>query len=500
MTSSEEKDVLNGESKPEAVRRAADEGVKPPLPPEDWIYDEAAPSKGKGEEELHERPRLITHRPPRTLVRKKEAVRPPEVARVDPASAEWRLLILDTWSRSGLPATDFLALIGNVVAKHTLYTWKKRFEANGPAGLVDQPRGGSRGADRLAEATRRGIVMMKEAHPEWGVQRISDSLLRGPGLSTSATTVLKVLHEAGYEATGERREAHGVEPKRFERAAAQEMWQTDIFTFMLKRQNRRVHLVGFMDDHSRFIVSFGLHATASAALVIESLRAGIANYGPPKEVLTDNGTQYKTWRGKSAFARELELRGVAHIVASPRRPQTLGKIERFWGTLWDDCVGAAVFLDLEDARKRIGHFIDHYNFQRPHQGIGGLVPADRFFGAAPEVMKTLQSRVASNALELARQGMPKAPFYMTGQVAGQAFSVHAEGERVIMTRDGVERQEVELVGPRAPQVDMPAPVCPVAEGPDTVADAGNEEPPAPGVSPLDEGLRKLEAGLEGGRS
>jgi hypothetical protein len=217
-------------------------------------------------------------------------------------------------------------------------------------------------------------------------------------------------------------------------------------------------------------------------------------------VLTDNGTQYKTWRGKSAFARELELRGVAHIVAAPRRPQTLGKIERFWGTLWDDCVGAAVFLDLEDARKRIGHFIDHYNFQRPHQGIGGLVPADRFFGAAPEVLKTLKARVAGNALELARQGVPKVPFYMTGQVAGQAFSVHAEGERVIMTRDGVERQEVELVGPKEPMPEMPMPVCPRADGPEAVGDAGNEQPPAPGVSPLDEGLRRLDEGPKGGRS
>ena len=55
------------------------------------------------------------------------------------------------------------------------------------------------------------------------------------------------------------------------------------------------------------------------------------------------------------------------------RPQTLGKIERFWGTLWRECLGTAVFLDLDDARRRIGHFIDHYNFQRPHQGIDGLV-------------------------------------------------------------------------------------------------------------------------------
>ena len=48
---------------------------------------------------------------------------------------------------------------------------------------------------------------------------------------------------------------------------------------------------------------------------------------------------------------------------------------------WRECLEAAVFLDLADARQRIGLYIDYYNLQRPHQGIGGLVPADRFFFA-----------------------------------------------------------------------------------------------------------------------
>src|SRR5262245_56350621 len=76
---------------------------------------------------------------------------------------------------------------------------------------------------------------------------------------------------------------------------------------------------------------------------------------------------------------------------------------------------------------------EFYNFQRPHQGIGGLVPADRFFGAAPEVLQTLKARVAANALGLARQGLPRPPFYLTGQVGGQPVSLHAEGERVFLT-------------------------------------------------------------------
>jgi hypothetical protein len=96
-------------------------------------------------------------------------------------------------------------------------------------------------------------------------------------------------------------------------------------------------------------------------LVLEVWRAAIASHGAPEEVLTDNGTQYVTWRGKSMFTKELEKRGIQQVVAAPRRPQTLGKIERFWGTLWRECIESAVFVDLGDAQRRIGWFIDHYN-------------------------------------------------------------------------------------------------------------------------------------------
>jgi transposase InsO family protein len=398
-------------------------------------------------------------------------------------TAEQRLLLLDTWQRSGLPAGDFAALVG--VSKHTLYAWKKRFDTQGPGGLLDKPKGGPH-ASRLPELTRRTIVLLKQTHPDYGCQKISDLLQRGPALPASAAAVARVLHEAGYQVEEIGTRPHPDHVRSFERARPNQLWQTDLFTFMLKRQNRRVYLVAFMDDHSRFIVSYGLHASQSGALVLEVLRAGLTNYGPPQEVLTDNGSQYVTWRGKSAFTKELEKRGIKQIVAAPRRPRTLGKIERFWGTLWRECLEAAVFVDLGEAQRRIGLFIDHYNFQRPHQGIEGLVPADRFFGAAPEVLRALKERVAANALELARHGRPANPFYLTGQVGGRPFSVHAEGERVILT--GTEgRQEVDLVPPpEAPAPELPPAVCPAGVvGTGTVAEV--EDTPAPGTSPLDEG-------------
>jgi transposase len=204
-------------------------------------------------------------------------------------SPEQRLLLLDTWLRSGLPAKDFAALVG--VSKHTLYKWKQLFDQQGPAGLMDKPRGATRGS-RLPEVTKRTILMLKQQHPEWGCQRISDLLVRGPALPASASAVARVLHEAGYERVEEATRPHQPKRCRFERAKPNELWQTDLFTFMLKRHNRRVYLVAFLDDHSRFLVSYGLHASASTALVLEALEARIAGWGPPAEILTDNGPQY----------------------------------------------------------------------------------------------------------------------------------------------------------------------------------------------------------------
>jgi transposase InsO family protein len=414
-------------------------------------------------------------------------------ALVQPAiKPEQRLLILDTWRRSGLPAGDFAELVN--VSKHTLYAWKKAFDEHGPAGLMDKPRGGPRGM-KLPELTKRTILMLKETNPNWGCQRISDMLLRGPALPASPSTVAKVLHEAGYELIEEPTRPHPDKVRSFERARPNQMWQTDLFTFILKRQNRRIYMVAFMDDHSRFIVSFGLHASQSSALVLECLRAGIISHGTPEEVLTDNGSQYITWRGKSAFTKELEKRGIRQVVATPRRPQTLGKVERFWGTLWRECLEAAIFLDMGEAQKRIGLFIDYYNFQRPHQGLGGLVPADRFFGAAPEVLRTLKARVAANALELARHGIPKKPFYLTGQVGGQPFSVHAEGERVILKRGEGEREEVALTPPpQENKEELPASVCPQAVVESDLAEAEAQEQMPPGCSPLDEQFPPVNGG------
>ena len=156
-------------------------------------------------------------------------------------------------------------------------------------------------------------------------------------------------------------------------------------------------------------------------------------------------------------------------------------------------------------------FIDYYNFQRPHRGADGLVPADRFFQAAPTVLQTLKERVAANALEIARYGQPKSPFYVTGQVAGQTFSVHAEGERLVLRRQGQGREEIELTSPGATPADsqsgssgerlpplsatgpLPTPLCPDGSPRPAAGEPAYAAPLAPGQTGLD--LARLAEGL-----
>ena len=124
------------------------------------------------------------------------------------------------------------------------------------------------------------------------------------------------------------------------------------------------------------------------------------------------------------------------------------------------------------------------------------MPADRYFAAAPQVLATLKERVAKNAAELARDGMPRKPFYLTGRIGDQSLSLHAEGEKVVMMKGDGSREEVDLgaTGTRQdhePSVEsLPVPLVPMRQPADHPATLDDNEP-APGTSPLDEILPDL---------
>ena len=125
---------------------------------------------------------------------------------------------------------------------------------------------------------------------------------------------------------------------------------------------------------------------------------------------------------------------------------TLGKIERFWKSILGEFLQRAQFDSFDDAVARYALWVQYYNDKRPHQGIGGLCPADRFFEIQHALKRTLERGIEDNALELALRGRPVDPFYMVGRMGGQSVLIRAEKGRVKMLVDGeVPESDKELV-------------------------------------------------------
>ena len=357
--------------------------------------------------------------------------RPKKKKGVGPYPFEYRVQAVRMQLEEGYPAPLIASEMG--ITDETLRQWVKRYQQYGEAGLQNQKRGSKR--PRLSGRVKDKIIALKRSNPGYGSRRISDVLKRLFLLPASATTVHSTLSQEDLITKGQHKHKKNPgTPRFFERATPNQMWQSDICTFRLGGQN--AYLIGFMDDYSRYMTGLGLYRSQTAENVLEVYRRARGEYGACKEMLTDNGRQYTNWRGSTRFEQELKKDRIRHIKSRPHHPMTLGKMERFWKTILEEFLLRAQFGSFEEARERIRLWVQYYNHQRPHQGIGGLCPADRFFEIHHELKKTLEQGMEENALELALRGKPRDPFYMVGRMGEQSVVIKAEKGQVRMLVDG----------------------------------------------------------------
>lgn len=326
-----------------------------------------------------------------------------------------------------------------VISKGCVFDWVRQYRERGEAGL--RPKGYGYRTVNTPDAVAEKITALKKNNPHFGSKRISQILRRLFLLKASPETVRKRLKKAGL-GTKAKKARKPPQPKvhYFERTAPNETWQTDIT--IVNMLGRPAYIIGFIDDYSRYIVGHGVFRSQTAENVMEVYRTAVAQYGPPKEMLTDNGRQYANWRGMTKFQKELKKDKVHHIRSQPHHPQTLGKIERFWKTLKEDYLERARFETFEEVQDRIKYWIKYYNHKRPHQGIEGLCPADRYFSIRKEMKEVIEKGVEQNVEELALRGVPTAPFYMVGQMGEQSVVIRADKGKLKMTVGGEEDKEM----------------------------------------------------------
>ena len=347
---------------------------------------------------------------------------------------EFKLRCVKLRLEEGLPVTLLSKEVG--ASKNVIGRWVKAYRERGEAGLRDQIV--SKGSGRkLPGPVREKIIEIKKREPLFGVKRISHLLKRAFFLSASPETVRRTLREESLIVPSKKKPRHNISrPRFFERSTPNQLWQADIFTFRLG--GRYAYLIGFVDDYSRYVAGLELYRSQTADQVLEVYRRAVGEYGVPKEMLTDRGRQYTNWRGSTRFERELGKDRVRHIKSQPHHPMTLGKVERFWKTIYEEFLVRAQFGSFEEAQERIRQWVQYYNHKRPHQGIGGLCPADRYFEIQGELRKTIERGITENVLEMALRGKPREPFYMVGRMEGQSVVLRAEKGKLRLMVDDEE--------------------------------------------------------------
>jgi transposase InsO family protein len=312
------------------------------------------------------------------------------------------------------------------------------------------------------------IIKLKKERPEMGARALSSHLLRFESVNLSRKTIGKIFkkyqlvdgdagaNEAKFRTRGDDQkqlemqvEKDVGEWERFSRPNPNDLWQMDIMSFYI-RDAHRVYLISALDDCSRMIVGWGLFRDQSAENVLEVLRGALVRFGAPKEILTDQGGQFKHWGGITQFEKLLRKLKVEHIVARSHHPQTCGKIEAFHKSIHRELIDKEYFVSQEMAVEKIARFIDHYNYGRPHTSLDGFTPSDKYFGITEALKKYISDyRVPKNPQE---EGAPEnvgvakaSKLYLVGKVLGQDIRIQELGGQLSIFLNQTLFKEINLL-------------------------------------------------------
>lgn len=149
--------------------------------------------------------------------------------------------------------------------------------------------------------------------------------------------------------------------------------------------NKKLYIVGLIDDYSRIgwiEVTDSLKAIDIMFKSMELMMNLRSRYHITfEEILSDNGSEFSSKNNaQHPFEKMLTFYGVKHRYTKPCRPQTNGKIERFWKTLENELLDGEVFETLQEFKDYLLGYMIYYNEHRPHQGINNKKPIDMIGG------------------------------------------------------------------------------------------------------------------------
>ena len=268
------------------------------------------------------------------------------------------------------------------VARSWIYALLARYRAEGEAAFEPRSRRPKTSPTAISDDAIELIVRLRKELSgrglDAGPHTICWHLRHHHQVTVSAATVSRYLTGAGL-VTPEPAKRPKSSYLRFAADLPNECWQSDFTHYRLTRPDGSpgpdAEILGWLDDHSRLVLSLTAHRRVTGPIVLAAFRAAVAAHGPPASTLTDNGMVFTTRLaggrgGRNGLEHELSRLGITQKNGRPNHPQTQGKVERFWQTLkkWlaaQPCQPATA----GQLQALLDTFTGYYNQQRPHRSL-----------------------------------------------------------------------------------------------------------------------------------
>ena len=148
-------------------------------------------------------------------------------------------------------------------------------------------------------------------------------------------------------------------------------WSADFVSDKLT-DGRSIRILTVVDQFTRECVWLEADRSMDGRKVVTALTKAIAERGAaPRSITLDNGSEF-TGRAMEIWAIQ---NGVQLSFIRPGRPVENGFIESFNGRLRDECLNVEWFTSLEEARRQLALWRDHYNYRRPHSALDDRSPS-----------------------------------------------------------------------------------------------------------------------------
>ena len=270
------------------------------------------------------------------------------------------------------------------ISRKTGYKIYNRYKQEGPVALSDRSRRPVRYANQLPEPVERLIVECKREKPHWGARKIRELLIRrlaGDVRIPAKSTVHAVLDRHGLvKRAKDRRRQKAQGTPLSDGKAPNDLWGVD-FKGEFKLGNGRYCYPLTVTDHaSRFILGCEALESTKEAGVIPAFQRAFETYGLPTAIRSDNGVPFASPNGLYGLSRLsvwwLRL-GINIERIKPGHPQQNGRHERMHLTLKKETTKPAGQNILQQ-QARFDDFIEEFNTERPHEGLGMKTPLEAY--------------------------------------------------------------------------------------------------------------------------